>query len=179
MNGAQKLAHKSSQKGMTLIEVMISLAIFAIFVTAYMSSQGNNLLDSQNMRSEAKLRTLCQQVMNETITHPPKLRESLTLKPEKKNFKDHENYRYEIEYRQLEIEEILRSLTAPKDGQNYRPEQVKRRKMQEQINKRLAKNMKKLVWQVMVTVFNKTTGESFSLSTFLYNPEAHVDLGSI
>ncbi len=166
-----------NQKGMNLIEVMIALAIFAIFVTAFMSGQGSNLRDSYMMKEEITMRTLAEEVINEIIVDPPELREALTLRPETRNFEHNANYSYSIEWSKFEIQNILNALTQG-NNQDYDPEAVSRRQMQERINEQIASNLEQLVWQLMVTITDNTTGETFSISTLLYNQNAQVNFGN-
>ena len=174
--GNMRIAH-SQQKGMSLIEVMIALAIFGIFITSYMSGQGSNLRDSQNMRSEIELRSVAEAIINEIIIDPPELRESLTLSPSSQNYEENDNFSYLVEWRKFEIQEILNALTQT-DSDNYNPEAVERAQMRERINQQIAKNMEQLIWQLMVTVEDRTTGERFSLSTFIYNDKGQVEFGN-
>jgi hypothetical protein len=50
--------------------------------------------------------------------------------------------------------------------------------MENKISKVFKENMEKMIWQVEVTVKNKTNDSSFKLSTWLYNPNADVQIGS-
>lgn len=174
--GNMKKSH-FQQKGMSLIEVMIALAIFGIFITSYMSGQGSNLRDSQNMRSEIELRSVAEAIINEIIIDPPELRESLTLSPTSQNYEENDNFSYLVEWRKFEIQEILNALTQT-DSDSYDPEAVERAQMRERINQQIAKNMEQLIWQLMVTVEDRTTGERFSLSTFIYNDKGQVEFGN-
>lgn len=162
---------------MSLIEVMIALAIFAIFITAFMSGQGFNLADSYNLKTEMKLRNLAEQVINQVIVDPPELTESLTLRPQSQNFDHDNNYSYTIEWQRFDIADVLKGLSeAERQGRDrYSPEQVQRDNMQDRISQQIAENLKELVWQVMVTVEDRTTGDNFSLSTFIYNEAGQVN----
>ena len=70
---------KHKQDGFSLLEVMIAMTVFSVFVAVYVTSQGYNISDSTLMREELMLQTLCENKINEIIISPPELRDSLTL----------------------------------------------------------------------------------------------------
>ena len=71
--------HLMSQKGFTLLEIMIAMTVFSMFVTAFVVSQGNNLADSSNMRSEYQLKNLLEKEINEIIVNPPEYTPALLV----------------------------------------------------------------------------------------------------
>jgi hypothetical protein len=50
--------------------------------------------------------------------------------------------------------------------------------MEKRIFNVFKENMEKMLWQVEVTVKNKTNESKFKLSTWLYNQNADVQIGS-
>jgi len=162
--------------GFTLLEMMLALTVFSVFLTAFLTSQGGNLTDSINMEEETILHNLCLNKINELIIDHPKLTESLTLSKETKSFeeKGFENYQYTIEYKKLEIP--VEAMMGGGDDENAdAPEQNAANKLfQDKIMKQFKENMERLIWQLVVTVENKETGFSYSLSTWLDNPEAPI-----
>ena len=68
MKNGKKEIKLSSNKGFSLFEVLIALGIFASFITAFVSTQGRNLLDSQQMSEEIILKNLAETKINEMIT---------------------------------------------------------------------------------------------------------------
>jgi len=77
---------RNNQKGFTLIEVMIALAIFGVFIVAFVSGQGGNILDSTSMREEQRMFTLANNKLSEIINNPPEFSESLTSNIDTKTF---------------------------------------------------------------------------------------------
>ena len=66
------MSHKKlKNKGFTLLEIMIAMTVFSLFVTAYVVSQGNNLADSSNMRYEYEMKNILEQEINQIIINPP------------------------------------------------------------------------------------------------------------
>src|SRR5690606_29820282 len=96
----------SDQKGFTLIEVMIALAIFAVFITAFISGQGGNILDSTNMREDQRLFTYASNKLSEIVIHPPEFSENLTSNIETKTFEEDDNYEWSVEFKKFEIPEF-------------------------------------------------------------------------
>lgn len=157
---------RNKQSGFTLIEVMIALAIFGVFIVAYVSGQGGNLLDSTSMREEQRLFTLANNKLSEIINDPPEFSESLTSNIDTKTFEDNENYEWSVEFKKFEIPEF-----AAASGQEEVPAE---QETQSRIYSRIKENLEKMLWQIRVTVKNKETGQTSSLSTWLQNDKATV-----
>ena len=152
--------------GFSLIEVMIGLAIFAVFIVTFMAAQGYNIQDSAGFRSELKLKELAMNRINELVVDPPEFAMSLTLKPDKGKFEDEEGYEWEIEYKEFKIpdyskmqgkDESEEENTGPKEG------------LQKKIFENIQKNLEKMIWQARVTVINTNTQQRYSVSTWLMN----------
>ena len=156
----------NKQRGFTLIEVMIALAIFGVFITAFVSGQGGNLLDSTAMREEQILFTLANNKLSEVILNPPEFSENLTSNIDTKTFEEQENYEWSVEFKKFEIPEY-----AAATGQEEVPQD---QELQSRIYARVKENLEKMLWQVQVTVKNKATGQTSSLSTWLQNEKATV-----
>ncbi|WP_127717306.1 prepilin-type N-terminal cleavage/methylation domain-containing protein [Halobacteriovorax sp. HLS] len=154
-----------NQAGFTLIEVMISLAIFSVFVTAYLTAQGYNVTDSTVMRDELSLKRFAEQKINELIIDPPELKESLTLKADAGKFKEDESFSYEVKYTKFELPDFQKIMGTTEEDQD--PSQKK-------IFENVKKNLEKIIWQVEVTVKNENTDRNYSVSTWLYNHQAQI-----
>lgn len=155
-----------NQKGFTLIEVMISLAIFAVFVSAYLTAQGYNISDSTVMRDELNLKRYAEKKINEIIVSPPELKLSITLKPDAGKFEEDENFSYSVLYKQFIIPD-LNKITGADQEEDQNPQEKK-------IFDNVKKNLEKIIWQVEVTVKNNTSERTYSVSTWLYNQQAQV-----
>lgn len=157
----------ANQQGFSLLEVLIAITVFAIFLSAYVVGQGQNLSDSAQLQEELVLRKLAEKVINRTILAPPKLSPALTLAPQTKKFEDHyENYEYTIEYKKIEIPN-LKELNAQTSG-------VQNPVIQDKIYQQIKKNIENLLWQIAVTVKNTTTQKSYTISTWIKHPQAKV-----
>jgi prepilin-type N-terminal cleavage/methylation domain-containing protein len=151
--------------GFTLVEVMISLAIFSVFVTAYLTAQGYNISDSTVMREELNLKRFAELKINELIVDPPELKESLTLKADVGKFEEDENYSYEVKYTKFILPDFQKIMGSADQEQD--PSEKK-------IFDNIKKNLEKIIWQVEVTVKDSNSQRSYSVSTWLYNQQAQI-----
>lgn len=169
---AQKIG-KLNNSGFSLIEVLIAISIFSIFTVSFVTGLGYNLLDSSSLKDEMILKDLCESKINEIITNPPELKESLTLSKETKVFEKFADYSYTIQYKKFPVPDLNKIMPAS-DGSDESNAQA-------QMNKRIfttfKENMEKMLWQVEVSVKNKTTERSFTLSSWILNPQAEVKIG--
>lgn len=164
-----------SQKGFTLIEVLISLLIFSIFISSYLVSEGYNVSDSLLLDEEIKLKGLTQEVMNELIINPPKNFRGITLgSPEFKSFEDEPQYAYKVQYKELKIPDLT-SLTTSKEEEEQGRSQAQN-PYQKRVLETLKKNVEEIVYQVEVTVQNKQTKFSYSASTWIIDRKANIEL---
>ncbi|WP_372653807.1 type II secretion system protein J [Halobacteriovorax sp.] len=162
---AKKLRTILNSKGFTLVEVMISLAIFAVFASAYLTAQGYNISDSTVMREELELKRYAELKINEIIVTPPELKDSITLSKDAGKFEEDDNFSYAIEYKKFVVPDLNKITGADQEAQD--PNEAK-------IFTNIKKNLEKIIWQVEVTVKNETSERIYSVSTWLYNHQAQV-----
>ena len=175
-------------QGFTLLEVMIALTVFTVFITAYLTSEGYKVADSSMMKKEMLLNRLCQNKLNEILLAPPPLEESLTLSNKEGNFEDQgfPSFLYTIQFRRLKLPELNQLQGSSKgsegeessgkdsssdDGEN---QQALKGAVEKQIFDSMKKNIEELIWQVKVTVKEKGTDFPYSLSALINNPQARV-----
>ena len=151
--------------GFTLVEVMISLAIFSVFVTAYLTAQGYNISDSTVMREELNLKRYAEIKINEVIVDPPELKESVTLKADVGKFEEDENFSYSVKYTKFVLPDFQKIMGSSDEAQD--PSEKK-------IFDNIKKNLEKIIWQVEVTIKNENTDRTYSVSTWLYNHQAQI-----
>ena len=156
--------------GFTLIEIMIAIAIFAVFVVVYISGQGTNVLDSIALRENAILQRLAQNKMNEIIVEPPEFRESLTSRRDVKEFEDYPGYSYFIDMKRLELP-TFEGMTGEETQDQ---EQQSNNAIQKRIYNQVRDNFERILWQVEVVVSNKETERSYSLATWIIDRDAQV-----
>jgi prepilin-type N-terminal cleavage/methylation domain-containing protein len=182
-----------NQNGFSLIEVMIAITLFAFFVTAYLTSQGYNVQDSQLSEEQLILQQLAERKINELVLDPPKFTNATQDMKETKTFEDKEfsGYEYTLEMKRLSIPDFAQ-LFAQKDatteeakdsyeGDYFADSQKGQRNaaVEKMVFEELRKNIERILWQVRVTVTNKETKYSFTLSTFItnYNEKVQLNVG--
>ena len=158
------------------MEVMVAISIFAIFATVFVTGQGYNLLDSSKLKDEMIMKDLCENKINEIITNPPELRDSLTLTKETKDFENNTDYQYTIEYKKFFVPD-MNKITGDSEANGKEKEESAQAQMEKRIFKVFKDNMEKMIWQVEVSVKNKNNDSKFKLSTWLYNQNADVQIG--
>ena len=168
---AKKLeTHLLNQKGFTLMEVMIAVFIFSIFVAAYVTSQGEQLSDSAYMKEELKLKELAELKINEIMIDPPELNSALTSQKETKKFENEPSFTYTTEYAALKIPDLSKVFGVQDDSESG-ADQTKKK-----ILEKVGKNLEEMIWQLRVTTTNTDTDFTFSLSTWLYKEDAKIDI---
>lgn len=163
-------------QGFTLIEVMIAIAIFAVFASAFVTGFGYNLMDSGKIKEDILLKDLCENKINDIISNPPAFSDSLTLTKETKDVEGNANYQTIVEYKKFFVPDMSKINSDPNLDQTAEESQEKQ--LEKRIFNVFKENMEKMIWQVEVTVKNKTSGETFTLDTWLMNNNAEVNIGS-
>ncbi len=161
-----------SSDGFTLLEVLIAMVVFAVFVTAYYTTQSNNVNSSRRIREDITLKQLATNLINELNYNPPEFKDSITLKPETKTFEEYPNYEYTIEYKKFEIPDLSK---IKGNDENEAPEEGAKN-AEKILYKNIKEGLQKMIWQVEVTVKNKETGYVYDMSSWLYNEAAQIKL---
>jgi len=165
---------KSNNRGFTLLEIMIAMTVFSMFVTAFVVSQGNNLADSTNMRAEYELKNILEKEINELIINPPEFAPSLLLSTENdyktiENFEEFETRVEWFEFKLPDLSQLTKSDTTTANNENNSPGSI-----QSKVFENVSKNLKELLWQLRVTVRHKESGRQMEATTWLMNQKAKV-----
>ncbi len=164
---------KKIKNGFSLLEVMFAFAIFAAVAVSYTTGIGSNLAQSALMRDEVILRNLCEQKINELILNPPEFGEALTLKKDSGKFEGNEDYEWSVEYARMKIPDISTLMNSEsEEGTEEQNDPASGAK--KMIIGKLIKNIEELVWQTRVTVKDKRTDFSYTLSYWPINPNAKI-----
>lgn len=168
-----------NHSGFTLMEVMIAIAIFAVFATVFVTGFGFNMVDSSKLKEDILLKDLGENKINEIISNPPAFSETLTLTKETKDIPNYAEYQTIVEYKKFFVPDMTKiaGKSASEDG-SPSEEESQQAQMEKRIFSVFKENMEKILWQVEVTVKNKTSGETFKLNAWLYNQNADVKIGA-
>lgn len=160
------------------MEVMIAISIFAVFASVFVTGFGYNLMDSGKLKEDILLKDFCENKINELITNPPTLSDSLTLSKDTKDVDGNTNYQTIVEFKKFFVPEMSKIAGGSAEGDGETNEESQQAQLEKRIFNIFKENMEKMIWQVEVTVKNKTSGETFKLSTWLYNHNADVKIGT-
>lgn len=186
----------NSERGFSLLEVMIAFVLFTLFITAFLTSTGYNVADSTLSEEQLLLQSLCERKINELFLDPPKF-ENLTSSglKETKTFPETEfsGYEYTLEIKKLMMPDFGQ-LMGQKGGTNeeaqdsyegdyFKEDGGSRNQnnagIEKMVFEELRKNIEKIVWQARVTVTNKETKQTWALSTYLtnFNERVQINVG--
>jgi prepilin-type N-terminal cleavage/methylation domain-containing protein len=180
------------EQGFSLIEVTVAITIFAFFATAFLASQGYNVQDSTLSQEQLTLQLLAEREINKLVIDPPKFNNVTANMKETKKFEESEykDFEYTIEMKKLTIPDFAQ-LFAQKGGtteegkesydgdyfnENQQGGAAKNSTVEKMIFEEMKKNIERIIWQARITVTNKETKYSFTLSTFLTNYNEKVTL---
>ncbi|HLW56600.1 MAG TPA: prepilin-type N-terminal cleavage/methylation domain-containing protein [Bacteriovoracaceae bacterium] len=177
-----------SESGFSLLEVMIAITLFAFFITAFLTTQGYNVTDSENSEQQLILHSLAERTMNELIINPPRFTNATQNSKEVKKFEDSQyaNFEYELEIKKLVIPDFGQLFSQggnseDQDNAYYSDSNRANRNtnLEKIIFDELKKNIERILWQVRITVINKENGMSYSLSSYLtdYNQKVQLNVG--
>jgi prepilin-type N-terminal cleavage/methylation domain-containing protein len=167
----------SSQKGFTLVEVMIALTLFALFVTAFIMSQGSNITMSAQMSEDLIVSSLAERKMNEILIDPPEFTNATENDVETKNFEQEgfKKYKYTIEYKKLEIPDLSQLMGKANSDEEAPNPNDQNDSIKKMVFQKLKKNIEKVLWQVRVTITNTETDYKHDVTTWITNDKAPLD----
>lgn len=183
-----------SERGFSLIEVLIAITLFAFFVTAFLTAQGFNVSDSQLSEEQLVLQQLCERKINELHLDPPKFQNlSVGGMKETKTFEESDlaNFEYTLEIKKLTIPDFAQLFgqknAVSEEGKDaYEGDYLneangsqRNSSIEKVVFEELKKNIERIVWQARVTVTNKETKYTYSLATWLtnYNEQIQLNIG--
>lgn len=174
--------NRISQEGFTLVEVMIAMTIFALFITAFLMSQGSNISSSVNMQEDIIMQGLAQQKINEIMIDKPVFSNATDKQVESKNFEEEEfkHYKYTIEFKRLVFPDFQQLTGQSEDEEeNQNADANQNQNLRKAVFDKLKKNMEEILWQVRVTITNTDIDYEYSLSSWITNDRAQIDTNFI
>lgn len=188
----KRLKIDNNSKGFSLLEVMIALTLFAVFISTYLVSQGYNVSDSALNEEQLKLHMLCEQKMQETLINPPRFNNALVDFKETKTFEesDYRGYEWTIEWKKLIVPDFGKIFAANaqgsdggggagNDASDYFDDQNRAQRntqIEKLVFEKLKENIERVVWQLRLTVTNKETKYNYTLSRWLTNYDEPIQL---
>lgn len=165
----------SNSRGFTLVEVMIAMTIFALFITAFLMSQGSNITSSVTMTEDLVMQGLAERKISEVLLDKPVFTNATENDVETKNFEEEEfkHYKYTIEFKKLKFPNFEQLTGLKSEDESNQPD--KNAGVKKMVFDKLKKNMEEILWQVRVTITNTENDYKYSLSTWLTNDRAQFD----
>ncbi len=179
-----------NNSGFTLIEVTIAITIFAFFATAFLTGQGYNVQDSALSQEQLVLEMLAEREINRLYIDPPKFTNVTANTKETKKFDEAEfkEYEYTLEINKIVLPDFSK-LFSQKGGTtdeasdayegnyfNNSTNGSRNSTIETMVFNEVKKNIERIIWQARVTVTNKETKYSVSLSTFITNFNEKIQL---
>ena len=159
-------------KGISLLELMIAMAITAIFGVVLLSGIGGNVFRSEEMRAELKVVELVEMKMNEMVLDPPTFKENLLTEfTEEKKFEDFPGYTYSIKLHPFMLADYLAALGQGPESEEYEEQG----ELYRRVFNLVSKNVQKMIWQLEVTVTHTESQLAHSVSTLLYDRDASIE----
>lgn len=166
----------NNQKGFTLVEVMIALAIFAVYATVMITTQTNNVDSSIRLKTDLTLHNLAELKMNEVLITQKEFTEASDNIPETGQFEveGFKDYKFKVVYSKNEFPSFDQIIPKP-EGEEEDTGENQTSAIEKKIFEKLKKNMESMIWQVSVTVIDPNDGSEYTLSSWVTNQKAKVD----
>lgn len=164
---------KNLEGGFSLIEVMIALAIFAVYSVAMIVTQSSNIDGSIRLKDNLVLHNLAQMKMNEVLIDVKKFTNATESDPDTGSFEieGFKEYKFKVEYKKNEFPNFdqLMGQSEEETGQDQSSA------IKKVIFEKLKKNVELMIWQVRVSVTHPTTGAIYDLSSWITDKDAKMD----
>lgn len=163
----------NNSQGFSLIEVMIALMIFGVYVTALIFSQSNNVSGSMKMASDLELHNLAEMKLNEILIRKKEFTNATENEVDSGAFEieGYKNYKYEIKIRKNEFPDFAQIMGKSEDEDSDQNNSA----LQKLIFDKMKKNVEEILWQVNVKVTNTNTDESYELNSWINKTNAKLD----
>ncbi len=182
--------NKLKEQGFSLIEVLIAITLFAFFITAFLTSMGYNVSDSELSKEQLTLQLLAERQISMIVLDPPKFTNVTADLKETKPFEDEEykGYEYTLEIKKIVLPDFNQLFSqqgegpddaATDDQSSYFDDNQKSGRnstIEKMVFDEMKKNIERVIWQARVTVTNKETKYNFTLSTFITNYNEKIQL---
>ena len=164
----------NSEKGFSLIEVMIALSIFAVYSVAMITTQSSNIDGSIRLKDDLVLHNLAQMKMNEVLIDVKKFTNATESDPDTGSFEieGFKEYKFKVEYKKNEFPNFDQLMGQSEDDGGGQDQTSAIKKV---IFDKLKKNVELMLWQVRVTVTHPLTGAEYDLSSWITDKEAKLD----
>ena len=118
----------NNSRGFTLIEVMMAMTIFAVFITAILMSQSANVNHSIRMEEDLNLHNLAEMKMNEVLLNPPKFTNATDndVKTGTFDIDDFKDYKFKVEFAKTKFPNFSQLIGSEDDDQESKDDATNR-----------------------------------------------------
>jgi prepilin-type N-terminal cleavage/methylation domain-containing protein len=161
------------QKGFSLIEVMIALTIFGVYVTAMIMSQTNNVGSSIRMSQDLVLHNLAEMKMSETLIGSKEFTNATENDVDSGSFdiEGFKNYKYKVSIKKTEFPDFSQIMGKSEDDEADN----KNSAVQKLIFEKMKKNVEEIIWQVNVQIINSDNEQTYELNSWINKSNAKID----
>jgi type II secretion system protein I len=164
---------ENSEGGFSLIEVMIALAIFAVYSVAMIVTQSSNIDGSIRLKDNLVLHNLAQMKMNEVLIDVKKFTNATESDPDTGSFEieGFKEFKFKVEYKKNEFPNFDQLMGKSEDD----TAQDQSSAIKKVIFEKLKKNVELIIWQVRVSVTHPVSGAVYDLSSWITDKDAKMD----
>lgn len=163
----------SNAQGFSLFEILVAIIIFAYFSLSYVSIKFNNTNQRILANRKSILSQLCKNKFNEMIINPPHYEAALVLSPKTGDFSDigYPDYTFKVEYKKFKLPDIRKILgKSGKEKESEKGQQGFERIILDSMKE----NMERMIWQIRVSVKQKSFDNEMSLSAWVNDPKQKI-----
>ena len=168
------MAKRVNDHGMTLIEVLIALAIFAAVSVALVATVTDLIDSSNNFRNDVKLHSLAELKMNEVLIGNREFSEATNNSEDSGQFEveGFEDYKYKVQIRRMELPNLAEIMGQTGEQEDRTPS--RQLDIQNRIFGILKKNLEEMIWQVKVEV-TAPNNQIYELTSWIEKSNAQID----
>lgn len=168
------MAKRVKDHGMTLIEVLIALAIFAAVSVALVATVTDLIDSSNNFRNDVKLHSLAELKMNEVLIGNREFSEATNNSEDSGQFEveGFEDYKYKVQIRRMELPNLAEIMGQTGEQEDRTPS--RQLDIQNRIFGILKKNLEEMIWQVRVEV-TAPNNQIYELTSWIEKSNAQID----
>lgn len=164
----------TSEKGLTLLEVLIALTIFSATAAVLITTISYNLYSSILSKQDLKMHNLAEHKMNEVKVAPKEFTDATNNSEETGTFEieGFKEYKYVVKIRRMELPNLAEILGQGEEESRVENQQ---RAMQRMIYDKIKLNLEEMVWQINVTVISPDGEQTYELNSWIEKTNAKID----
>lgn len=166
-----------NEDGFSLVEVLIAMMLFALFMSVYDLNVISNLDNSLENRETLLLKHLADLKMREIQLIPPDFSPQLAVAPKEYSFteEEYQDYKYMVEYALFEIPNLAEIMGTAEEGESTE-DSTQNQGLAGLVFNQLKENLAKMIWQVSITVTHNPSQKTYQITNLLNNENAKIKI---